>query len=50
MKLIMNLDQPAISEQLPLFEDKRTLLNRGILELTRLNLSEAINGLGDVHL
>lgn len=37
----MNSDQPGISEQLPLFEDKRTLLNRGILELTRLNLNEA---------
>lgn len=47
MKLIMNLDQPAISEQLPLFEDKRTLLNRGILELTRLNLSEAIKAFED---
>jgi tetratricopeptide (TPR) repeat protein len=41
MKLIMNSDGHAISEQLPLFEDKRTLLNRGILELTRLNLNEA---------
>jgi len=37
----MTLDQPAITEQLPLFEDKRVLLNRGILELTKLNLSEA---------
>ena len=34
-------EQPTIFEQLPLFEDKRALLNRGILELTRLNLNEA---------
>jgi len=31
----------SMNEQLPLFEDKRVLLNRGILELTRLNLDEA---------
>ena len=30
-----------MEKQLPLFEDKRALLNRGILELTRLNLDEA---------
>ena len=34
-------EQPTIFKQLPLFEDKRALLNRGILELTRLNLNEA---------
>ena len=37
----MSSDHPAISKQLLLFEDKRALLNRGILELTRLNLDEA---------
>ncbi|NVM22968.1 MAG: tetratricopeptide repeat protein [Desulfobacterales bacterium] len=37
----MSSDQLAINEQLPLFEDKRALLNRGILELRRLNLDEA---------
>lgn len=37
----MSSDGLSISEQLPLFEDKRALLNRGILELTRLNLDEA---------
>ncbi len=37
----MNSDQRATSEQLPLFEDKRVLLNRGILALTRLKLDEA---------
>lgn len=37
----MGLSQPSTSEQLPLFEDKRVLLNRGILELTRLDLEEA---------
>ena len=37
----MYSERLAITEQLPLFEDKRVLLNRGILELTRLNLSEA---------
>ena len=37
----MNSDGHAITEQLPLFEDKRSLLNRGMLELIRLNLDEA---------
>jgi hypothetical protein len=37
----MSLSQPCTSEQLPLFEDRRVLLNRGILELTRLDLEEA---------
>ena len=37
----MSVDRSTIFEQLPLFEDKRALLNRGILELTRLNLNEA---------
>jgi len=37
----MSVDRSIIFEQLPLFEDKRTLLNRGILALTRLNLNEA---------
>ena len=37
----MSVDRSTIFEQLPLFEDKRVLLNRGILELTRLNLNEA---------
>jgi len=31
----------VMAEQLPLFEDKGALLNRGVLELTRLNLEEA---------
>lgn len=39
------MDRPAAAEQLPLFEDKRMLLNRGILELTRLNLDEAKDAL-----
>ena len=37
----MSSDGLSINEQLPLFEDKRMLLNRGILELIRLNLNEA---------
>ena len=37
----MSLDGLSITEQLPLFEDKRALLNRGILKLTTLNLDEA---------
>ena len=37
----MSAERPAITEQLPLFEDRRSLLNRGILELIRLNLNEA---------
>ena len=47
MKLIMNSDGHAIIEQLPLFEDKRVLLNRGILELIRLNLNEAVKAFED---
>lgn len=39
LEVLVGPNQP--SEQLPLFEDKRALLNRGILELTRLNLNEA---------
>jgi len=37
----MSVDRSIIFEQLPLFEDRRSLLNRGILELIRLNLNEA---------
>ena len=37
----MSSERHAINEQLPLFEDRRSLLNRGILELIRLNLNEA---------
>ena len=37
----MGLGKAIITEQLSLFDDKRELLNRGILALTRLNLDEA---------
>lgn len=43
----MTLDQPAIAVQLPLFEDKRVLLNCGILELIRLNLNQAVKAFED---
>ena len=36
-----------MNEQLPLFEDKRMLLNRGITELIRLNLNEAVRAFED---
>ena len=35
-------ERPGITRQLTLFDDKRVLLNRGILELIRLNLNEAV--------
>lgn len=37
----MSVDRSIIFEQLPLFEDKRVLFNRGVTELIRLNLNEA---------
>lgn len=40
-------ERPGITRQLTLFEDKRVLLNRGILELIRLNLNEAVKAFED---
>ena len=40
-EVFMDSGRGGITEQLPLFQGKHTLLNGGTLELTRLNLDEA---------